>query len=569
MLTIYTFLVAGSTIICSLLALIIYLRNHKDFLNQIFIVTSIFGAYWAFTILMMILAGDAETAVLWKKIGFLWPLLFTLIFHFTLSFTQNRYAKSKLAFLLTLTPAIIFSFWGLLTDEISGSPVWGYAGYMFVGQTGLPNLIFNLWNYSLSIGTILLCFRFYLKTKAEDKKQQAKLITIAIAIPIALRGAIKLVALIYGITIPFYGPSADALLCIVISYTMWKHNLFNINPAMAAEKIIETMPDSFILTDSSGQILRTNSALTDLLGYKENELTGKKLEALLDGKSNPELIPSLGELEIKNQETQIITKSGSTKPVSVSASFIKNRKGKKIGATIVIHDLTRQKQDAEKIIKNQRFATIGELAGMVGHDLRNPLNSMQAAAYYIKKKNFSQMDSTSQEMVQILQSSIQYSNKIIDDLLDYSRELTLELSEVAISQLVHNALLMVEVPPNIQVVNLTQDIPVVTVDKVKISRVIVNLVKNSFDAMPEGGKLTITSRQTDNNLEVNFTDTGMGMTKEILDKLWKPLFTTKAKGMGFGLPICKRILEAHSGKIYATSIDGKGSTFAIILPIKQ
>jgi PAS domain S-box-containing protein len=567
-LTIYTFFAAGATIICSLLALIIYQRNHKGFLNQIFIVSTVFGAYWAFTILMMIQATDTETAILWKNVGFLWPILFALVFLFTLAFTENRFRKSKLVYLLVITPTAILSFWDLLTDEISGQPVMQYSGYVFAGQSNLANLIFNVWTFGLALGAVYLSFRFYIKTKEETKKNQAKLVTIALAMPVVFKVIIKLVSLALGITIPFYGPSVDSVLCLIIAYAIWKHNLFNINPAMAAENIIETMPDSFILTDSSGQILRTNSALTDLLGYKEKELTGKKIEQLLDQKSNPELISSIGNLEIKNQETQILAKSGTTKPVAVSASLIKNKRGKKIGSTIIIHDLTRQKQDAEIIIKNQRFATIGELAGMVGHDLRNPLNSMQAATYYIKKKNFNQMDSTSQEMVQIMQSSIQYSNKIIDDLLDYSRELTLELTDVAISQLVHNALLMVEVPPNIKVVNITQDTPVVTVDKVKINRVIVNIVKNSFDAMPDGGKLTITSQQTENNLEVSFTDTGTGMSKEVLDKLWKPLFTTKAKGMGFGLPICKRILEAHGGKIHATSTDGKGATFTITLPIK-
>jgi PAS domain S-box-containing protein len=517
---------------------------------------------------MMLLAGDAETATLWKKIGFLWPILYALIFQFTLAFTQNKYAKSKLAFLLTLTPSVILSFWDLLTNEISGFPTMQYSGYAFTGQSTIANLIFNLWTFGLSLGAIYLSLRFYLKTKEETKRNQAKLVTIAVAMPVVFKVSVKLVSLFLGIDIPFYGPSVNSALCLIISYTIWKHDLFNLNPAMAAENIIATMPDSFILTDSSGQILRTNSAFTDLLGYKENELTGKKLETLLDQKSNPELITSIGELEIKNQETQIITKRATMRPVAVSASLIKNKRGKKIGTTIVIHDLTRQKEDAEKIIKNQRFATIGELAGMVGHDLRNPLNSMQAAAYYIKKKNFNQMDETSQQMVQIMQSSIQYSNKIIDDLLDYSREVTLELTDSAATQLVQNALSMIEAPPNIQVINLTRDTPVVTVDKVKINRVIVNIVKNSFDAMPEGGKLTITSREIDNNLEVNFTDTGMGMSKETLDKLWKPLFTTKAKGMGFGLPICKRILEAHGGKIYATSVDGKGSTFTITLPIK-
>jgi PAS domain S-box-containing protein len=566
--TIYTFFAAGSVIICSLIALIIYRRNHKSHLNQIFIVTTVLGAYWAFAVMMMSLAGDADTAIFWKKVGFLWPILFTLVFQFVLAFTHNRYAKSKPVFLLTLIPSMGLSFWDLLTGDISGLPVIDASGYAFVGQLNLAYGIFTIWNFGLMLGAVYLSSKFYLTIKEENKKNQAKLVMFAVSMPLVFQVLIKLVSAVLGITIPLYGPAVDSLLCLILSYAIWRYDLLNLNPAMAAEKIIETMPDSFILTDSSGLIIRVNSALTDLLGYKESEVTGKKVESLLDPNSNPELLTSLGTLEIKNQEAQIITKNGGGKPASISASLMKNKRGKKIGVTIVIHDLTRQKEDAEKIIKNQRFATIGELAGMVGHDLRNPLNSMQAAAYYIKKKNFNQMDETSQQMVQIMQSSIHYSNKIIDDLLEYSREVTLELADSAATQLVQNALLMVEAPPNIQVVNLTRDTPVVTVDKVKINRVIVNIVKNSFDAMPEGGKLTITSREIDNNLEVNFTDTGTGMSKETLDKLWKPLFTTKAKGMGFGLPICKRILEAHGGKIYATSVDGKGSTFTITLPVK-
>ena len=442
--------------------------------------------------MMMSLAGDPETAIFWKKVGFLWPILFTLVFQFVLAFTQNRYAKSKRIFSLTLIPSMVLAFWDLLTGEISGPPVIHYSGYAFLGQLNLAYGIFTIWNFGLMLSAVYLSLRFYLTIKEETKKNQAKLVTFAVSMPLVFQLIVKLVSTALGITIPLYGPAVDSLLCLILSYAIWRYALLNINPAMAAEKIIETIPDSFILTDSSGLIIRVNSALTDFLGYKENEVIGKKAGSLLDPNSNPELLSSLGTLEIKNQEAQIITKNGSVKPASISASLIKNKKGKKIGVTIVIHDLTRQKEDAEKIIKNQRFATIGELAGMVGHDLRNPLNSMQAAAYYIKKKNFNQMDETSQQMVQIMQSSIQYSNKIIDDLLDYSREVTLELTDSAASQLVQNALLMVEAPPNIQVVNLTQDTPIVAVDKVKINRVIVNIVKNSFDAMPEGGKLTIT-----------------------------------------------------------------------------
>lgn len=570
MLSIYTFFAATAAIVCTILTLIIYFRNHKGLLNQIFIVTTAFGAYWAFTILMMVLAGDAETAVLWKKIGFLWPILYALIFQFTIAFTENRYRKSKLVALLVFTPTVLLSFWDLITDQISGPPTMVYSGYAFLGQSNFVNTIFNIWTFALALSAIILSFCFFLRTKEETKRNQAKLLTIALTIPVVFKVSIKLISLLLGITIPFYGPSVDALLCLIISYAIWKYDLFNLSPAMAAENIIATMPDSFILTDPNMQILRANAALTALIGYQENELAGKKLEFLLDETQNRQLLQNISEMqEIKGWETEISTKDGTKKPIAIHASLFKDKKGRILGVTLIIHDLTSQKQDQQKIIRSERFAAIGELAGMVGHDLRNPLSSIQAATYYINKKNANQLDSTSQEMLRVIGTSIQYSNKIVNDLLDYSRELTLELDDSTATQLIVNALLMVQVPANIEIINLTKSFPVVNLDKVKISRVIVNIIKNSFDAMPDGGKLTITSRQSETSLELSFSDTGVGIPLEVQEKLWKPLVTTKAKGMGFGLAICKRIVDAHGGKIRVQSAVGEGSTFIVTLPVKQ
>jgi two-component system, sporulation sensor kinase E len=109
--------------------------------------------------------------------------------------------------------------------------------------------------------------------------------------------------------------------------------------------------------------------------------------------------------------------------------------------------------------------------------------------------------------------------------------------------------------------------PKVMIDTDKMKRVFVNLIKNAVEAMPKGGTLTILSQESDGNLEIAVADTGVGMVKEVMDKLWTPLFTTKAKGMGLGLSICKRIVEAHEGRIFVESAVGVGTTFTVSIPI--
>ncbi|NWG10254.1 GAF domain-containing protein [Candidatus Bathyarchaeota archaeon] len=226
------------------------------------------------------------------------------------------------------------------------------------------------------------------------------------------------------------------------------------------------------------------------------------------------------------------------------------------------------KKSQEQLLKAQRFAVIGELAGMVGHDLRNPLTSIAGAQYYLKKRMIQQTDEKIKEMLELIEKNIAYSNKIINDLLDYSREVELELTQNGPKSIIKEALSIVEIPYNVQVTDLTQNKPRIMLDTGKIQRAFVNIIKNAVEAMPKGGTLTIKSRRAGEFLEIVFADTGMGMSKRTLEKLWTPLFTTKAKGMGFGLPICKRFIEAHGGSISVESTQGKGTTIKVTFPIK-
>jgi signal transduction histidine kinase len=227
------------------------------------------------------------------------------------------------------------------------------------------------------------------------------------------------------------------------------------------------------------------------------------------------------------------------------------------------------KQAQAKLVKTERLAAIGELAGMVGHDLRNPLTGIKNSAYYLKKKGAEISEVQAKEMLDTIDRCVNYSNKIVSDLLDYSREIHLELKECSPSVLLNDSLSMSQIPEKVEIVNCLKDTRNLMLDFDKIKRVFINLIKNALDAMPNGGKLTIDSIQVNDGLEISFSDTGTGIKDEIMPKLFSPLSTSKAQGMGFGLAICKRIVEAHGGKITVKTAKGKGTTFIVTLPIES
>lgn len=224
-------------------------------------------------------------------------------------------------------------------------------------------------------------------------------------------------------------------------------------------------------------------------------------------------------------------------------------------------------QRTQELREAERLAAIGELAAMIGHDLRNPLTGIAGAVYFLKTKYGAMKDEMCDKMIEIIEKDIEYSNKIINDLLDYSRSISLELSVMNPRRIVKEALESFDLPKNIRLSDFTEEEPEIKIDKHMMKRVIINLVNNAVDAMPSGGEITIDSSATEGVFKLRITDKGTGIPEDLLEKIWEPLFTTKSRGMGFGLTICKRIVEAHRGTISVRSTVGKGSIFIIELPL--
>ena len=338
-----------------------------------------------------------------------------------------------------------------------------------------------------------------------------------------------------------------------------------------------------------------NPRMAQMLGYAQSEMVGKRAFEFIDGNVVEEAENFLGKYVIgvnSNFEYEFIRKDGSRIYASIAASQITDDQGLNCGTLALVADVTSRKEMEKKlekysknleeivqqktsqlaeaqaqIIKSERLTAIGELAGMVGHDLRNPLSGIKNASYFLSKKELG-VSAKSKEMLEIIDRCVDHSNKIINDLLDYSKEMRLERRETSIDNLITQALAMVQIPKKVIVVKQVTDPSKLYVDSDKLERVFTNLVKNAVDAMPDGGSISIISKEANNNLELAFTDTGLGIPDEVLPKLFSPLSTTKAQGMGFGLAICKRIIEAHGGTISFKTLKGKGTTFTVTLPIE-
>jgi PAS domain S-box-containing protein len=336
--------------------------------------------------------------------------------------------------------------------------------------------------------------------------------------------------------------------------------------------IFTASPDTILAVDLKSKITEANKPFYESSGYSRDDLIGRSASLFLSEADYEGVLQKLEENKDSSSpvhlECNIVKKDSSVYPAELALGFLQNSQGDPFGYVVMIRDLTEKKGLETKLFNTERLAAIGELAGMVGHDLRNPLAAIKNAAYFLKKKGATIPESQAKEMLEIIHNAIDHSDKIINDLLDYSRIMHLELQVCSVKNVLLDSLAFARVPENVKILNTVSEEPTFRIDKTKIERVFINLVKNAIDAMPNGGTITINCKQVDNSIEITFADTGSGITDEILPKLFSPLLTTKAQGMGFGLAICKRIVDAHGGLIGVETEKGKGTVFKITLPIE-
>ncbi len=225
------------------------------------------------------------------------------------------------------------------------------------------------------------------------------------------------------------------------------------------------------------------------------------------------------------------------------------------------------KESQEQLMRQEKLAVIGRLASSIGHELRNPLGVISNSVYYLNMK-LKDTDEKVTKYLNILEGEVQRSNRIISHLLDFAKIKSLSLEEVDVNKIVKDVLENIKLPNNIILEKyLDVELPKIQLDASQIQQAFQNIILNAVEAMPRGGNLEIKTLASENIVEIIVKDTGIGIPKDNIHKLFEPLFTTKVKGIGLGLSIVKEIIEKHKGKIEAESKVDKGTTFTIKLPL--
>lgn len=341
------------------------------------------------------------------------------------------------------------------------------------------------------------------------------------------------------------------------------------------EAVIENIADGAIFINPDGRIAFCNSAAERIRKVKRGDMIGKTLfeyhpphltktiNGILDGFKSGKMGTYKRKMNVNddysyNAYTPVFSKDG-----------------KFLGTMLLSQDMTERKRLESALIKAERLATIGKMSARVAHEIKNPLSSISLNIELLLDELKGYDGMATKEAINLLASIMAEVDRltgISEEYLQFARLPTQPLKGKSINDILSELTGFLREEISEDNITLTEDyekeLPLVAVDERQIKQAFLNILKNSFEAMPDGGKLYVRTRRGHNGaVEVNITDTGVGINKERLEKIFEPFYTTKDKGTGLGLTISQQIIQEHGGEIRCKSAAEQGTTFTIQLPV--
>jgi len=344
------------------------------------------------------------------------------------------------------------------------------------------------------------------------------------------------------------------------------------------ENIVQSISSGVFTTDASGGITSFNPAAQEATGYTLSQVWGRPWREVFNWHPNqesdeplPMALPTKVRFDVECKRAD-----GNRLILGMTLAPL-HEQGHQTGLVGVFKDLTQIRELEEEMRRKEWLASLGEMSAGMAHEIRNPLGALAGAMQMLRKD--APRDETNHRLMDIAIREATRLDTIITEFLQYARPPALELVECDLHKILAETLVLVQHEARTRsrikiMTSLTPGSLTARVDQDQLKQVFWNLSMNAFDAMPEGGQLTISSgcRVIDvgakkcDVIEIAFQDTGEGIPKELLSKIFLPFFTTKKQGSGLGLAAVHRIVDLHGGWIKVESQDHHGSRLVVCLP---
>lgn len=334
------------------------------------------------------------------------------------------------------------------------------------------------------------------------------------------------------------------------------------------ENILHNTLDGIVVVDSQNRIKTWNEGARSIFGYTAREAVGQPVDLLLGDKAEAQRLEETFAKDgpLRRFEAGMRKKSGDSILVEISATALKDKKGRPIGRTCLIRDLSDVKAMQQELVRTQSLAVIGELAATVAHEIKNPLAGI-SGAIQILAEGMPKNDGRREIVGEIL-DQVRRLDRTVRDLLNFARPITPGRVDLELAESISSVWKMLSPQSGASAIrfSLEGDLEArLSGDPHLLRQVWTNLFQNAVEAMPKGGDLR-TRISGGPRVRVEIRDSGNGIDPETAERMWRPFYTTKTRGTGLGLPIVKKIVEAHGGRIWCESESGKSTSFFVEIP---
>jgi two-component system, NtrC family, sensor histidine kinase HydH len=334
--------------------------------------------------------------------------------------------------------------------------------------------------------------------------------------------------------------------------------------------ILKNMTDAVIAVNNQGIITLVNEAAENLLDIEAHHICGKLCTAELTSMC-PFLKEALNSGKNSIYSNEKIVSPRGTRITNINVNAVKGKNNEIFAVFAVIKDVTEQKRLEGNLSRKDRITAMGHLASGVAHEIRNPLNAIGIISQRLKAEFKPTSDNDEyKQLTSTVVSETRRINDIIQRFLQFTRPADLNKQLVNISELLQESALLLEsqaIASDITVIRNCENVPDTSADADKLKQVFLNIGQNAIAACSAGDKIEISCRQTNKAIIIEFSDSGHGISKINLDKIFNLYYTTRESGSGIGLSVVQQIISQHDGLIEAKSSENEGSTFSISLPI--